>query len=214
MVVMARTGETGAKGISAFLVPKDTIGVSFGQPEKKLGWRAQPTCDVVFDQAKIPKRFLLGDVGQGFKLAMKALDGGRVNIAACALGTASSALQQTQTYCSERQQFGQRLDAFQNTQFALADMATDLVASQLMVYKAATALDGGHVDATQLCAMAKRFATDKCYAICDTALQLHGGYGYIQDYPLERYLRDLRVHRILEGSNEIMRLVIARELLK
>ncbi len=216
MVVMARTDDTlsGAGGISAFLVPKDTPGVSFGKPERKLGWRAQPTCDVVFEQVSIPKRFLLGEKGQGFKIAMKALDGGRVNIAACALGTAENAFSVARRYCRERKQFHQHLDQFQNTQFMLADMATDLAASKLMVYRAAASLDEQASDATQWCAMAKRFATDQCYTVCDQALQLHGGYGYIQDYPVERYLRDLRVHRILEGTNEIMRLVIARELLK
>jgi hypothetical protein len=213
-VVMARTGGDGPKGISAFIVDAKTPGVSSGANEKKLGWNSQPTCQLMFDDVRLPADALLGVEGDGFKYAMKGLDGGRINIAACSLGGAGEALDVALDYTATRKQFGKALSDFQATQFRLADMATHLDASRLMVYRAAAALDGGSADATKFCAMAKRFATDTCWQIVDEALQLHGGYGYLKDYPIERLLRDLRVHRILEGTNEIMRVIIAREMLK
>ncbi len=213
-VVMARTGGDGPKGISAFIVDAKTPGVSFGANEKKMGWNSQPTCQLMFDDARLPADALLGVEGDGFKYAMKGLDGGRINIAACSLGGAGAALDAAISYTETRQQFGKSLQAFQATQFRLADMATHLDASRLMVYRAAAALDAQSLDATKFCAMAKRFATDTCWQVVDEALQLHGGYGYLKDYPIERLLRDLRVHRILEGTNEIMRVIIAREMLK
>lgn len=213
-VVMARTGGDGPKGISAFVVDAKTPGVSFGANEKKMGWNSQPTCQLMFDDARIPADALLGVEGDGFKYAMKGLDGGRINIAACSLGGAGAALDAAISYTESRQQFGKSLQAFQATQFRLADMATHLDASRLMVYRAAAALDVQSPEATKFCAMAKRFATDTCWQVVDEALQLHGGYGYLKDYPVERLLRDLRVHRILEGTNEIMRVIIAREILK
>lgn len=212
-LVMARTGGPGAGGISAFLVEKDTPGLGFGAQEKKLGWKSQPTSIVTFDGCRVSAANRLGEEGQGFRIAMRGLDGGRVNIAACSLGAARACLERSLAYVQERRQFGQRLADFQNTQFQLADMATELEAARLMVWRAAASLDRGAADATTACAMAKRLATDLCFGIVDRALQLHGGYGYIQDYEIERYLRDTRVHRILEGTNEIMRLIIARRLL-
>ncbi len=212
-LVMARTGADGAGGISAFIVDKDTPGVSFGANERKMGWNAQPTRQVTFDDALVSADQRLGPEGDGFKYAMAGLDGGRINIAACSLGGAGAALDAAVAYTQERTQFGKAISAFQNTQFALADMATDLDAARLMVYRAACALDDKDPAATRYAAMAKRFATDACHAIADQALQLHGGYGYLQDYPVERIVRDLRVHRILEGTNEIMRVIIARDLL-
>ena len=213
-LVMARTSADGPKGVSAFLVPKDAPGLSFGGQEKKMGWASQPTSQVIFDDCKVPARNRLGEEGQGFTFAMKGLDGGRVNIAACSLGGASMATKAAARYAAERKQFGQPLSDFQATQFKLADMATDLAASRLMVYRAAAALDAGEPRTRELCAMAKRFATDACWRVVDEALQLHGGYGYIRDYGMEQSLRDLRVHRILEGTNEIMRTIIARRVLK
>ena len=212
-LVMARTGGPGAGGISAFLVEKDTPGLGYGAQEKKLGWKSQPTSAIAFDGCRVPAVNRLGEEGQGFKIAMRGLDGGRVNIAACSLGAARACLERSLAYVQERRQFGQALAEFQNTRFQLADMATELEAARLMVWRAAAALDRGATDATMHCAMAKRLATDLCFGIIDRALQLHGGYGYIQDYEIERFLRDARVHRILEGTNEIMRLIIARRLL-
>lgn len=211
--VMCRTGEEGAKGISCILVEKDTPGLSFGENEKKLGWNSQPTAMVNFDDCKVPAENLVGAEGQGFRIAMAGLDGGRINIAACSLGGARAALEASLSYVKDRKAFGQAIADFQATQFRLADMATELEAARLMVHRAATSLDAKSPEATQHAAMAKRFATDIGYRIVDEALQLHGGYGYLKDYPIERLLRDLRVHRILEGTNEIMRVIIARKLL-
>jgi hypothetical protein len=213
-VVMARTGGDGAGGVSAIVVEKDTPGLSFGAPEKKLGWRSQPTAMVHFDNVCVPAANRIGDEGQGFRFAMMGLDGGRLNIAACALGGAGQSFEAAKAYLAERKQFGRPLKDFQALQFKLADMATDLEAARLMVRRAAAALDAGDPAATKLCAMAKRFATDAAFDVANQALQLHGGYGYLRDYPLERTVRDLRVHQILEGTNEIMRVIIARELLR
>jgi len=213
-VVMARTGGEGAGGVSAIVVEKDTPGLSFGPPEKKLGWKSQPTAMVHFDNVRVSVANRIGDEGQGFRFAMMGLDGGRINIAACALGGAGQAYETAKAYMTERQQFGRALKDFQALQFKLADMATDLEAAQLMVRRAAAALDAGDPAATRLCAMAKRFATDAAFDVANQALQLHGGYGYLKDFPLERIVRDLRVHQILEGTNEIMRVIIARELLR
>jgi alkylation response protein AidB-like acyl-CoA dehydrogenase len=213
-VVMARTGGEGAKGISAFVVDKDTPGLSFGAQEKKMGWNAQPTAIVSFDDCRVPAANLLGQEGDGFRYAMMGLDGGRLNIAACSLGGARLALETAQEYVASRKQFGKALAEFQNTQFKLADMATQLDSARLMVLRGAWAIDTGHPEKTKWCAMAKRLATDSCFQIADEALQLHGGYGYLKDYPLERIVRDLRVHRILEGTNEIMRVITAREMLR
>ena len=211
-VVMVRTGGEGAKGISAFVVDKDTPGLSFGANEKKMGWNAQPTAVVSFDDCRVPVANLVGEEGAGFKYAMAGLDGGRLNIAACSLGGARLALETAQEYVTTRKQFGQAIGQFQALQFRLADMATDLEAARLMVQRGAWAIDNNHPEKTKWCAMAKRLATDACFQLADEALQLHGGYGYLKDYPLERIVRDLRVHRILEGTNEIMRVIIAREL--
>ncbi|MFN4287057.1 MAG: acyl-CoA dehydrogenase family protein [Brevundimonas sp.] len=213
-VVMARTGEDGPRGISTFVVDKDTPGLGFGAQEKKMGWNAQPTAIVSFDDCRVPARNLLGKEGDGFRYAMMGLDGGRLNIAACSLGGARLALETAQSYAATRKQFGKSLDAFQNTQFKLADMATALDAARLMVLRGAWAIDTRHPDKTKWCAMAKRMATDACFEIADDALQIHGGYGYLKDYPLERIVRDLRVHRILEGTNEIMRVITAREMMR
>jgi alkylation response protein AidB-like acyl-CoA dehydrogenase len=213
-VVMARTGEAGPKGISAFVVEKDTPGLSFGAQEKKMGWNSQPTAVVSFDDCRVPAANLLGKEGDGFRYAMMGLDGGRLNIAACSLGGARLALETAQAYVATRKQFGKALNEFQNTQFKLADMATQLEAARLMVLRGAWAIDTGHPEKTKWCAMAKRLATDACFQIADEALQLHGGYGYLKDYPLERIVRDLRVHRILEGTNEIMRVITAREMMR
>ncbi|HRO32655.1 MAG TPA: acyl-CoA dehydrogenase family protein [Brevundimonas sp.] len=213
-VVMARTGEPGPKGISAFVVDLGTPGLSFGAQEKKMGWNSQPTAIVSFDDCRIPVANLLGDEGAGFRYAMMGLDGGRLNIAACSLGGARLALETAQAYVATRKQFGKALNEFQNTQFKLADMATQLEAARLMVLRGAWAIDTGHPEKTKWCAMAKRLATDACFQIADEALQLHGGYGYLKDYPLERIVRDLRVHRILEGTNEIMRVITAREMMR
>lgn len=213
-VVMARTGADGPKGISTFVVEKDTPGLSFGAQEKKMGWNSQPTAIVAFDDCRIPAANLLGKEGDGFRYAMMGLDGGRLNIAACSLGGARLALETTQAYVTTRKQFGKSLADFQNTQFKLADMATQLEACRLMVLRGAWAIDTNHPEKTKWCAMAKRMTTDACFQIADEALQLHGGYGYLKDYPLERIVRDLRVHRILEGTNEIMRVITAREMLR
>lgn len=213
LVVMARTGEEGAKGISAFVVPADANGVSYGKPEEKMGWNAQPTRMVSFDNVEVPVEYRLGSEGEGFKLAMQGLDGGRINIATCSVGTAQQALNTASSYMHERQQFGKPLATFQALQFKLADMATELVAARQMVRLAACKLDNQNPDKTTYCAMAKRFATDIGFNVCNEALQIHGGYGYIKEYPLERHVRDVRVHQILEGTNEIMRVIIARRLL-
>ncbi|TOG13854.1 acyl-CoA dehydrogenase [Vibrio parahaemolyticus] len=213
LVVMARTGEAGAKGVSAFVVPAQADGISYGRKEPKMGWNSQPTRAVTFENVVTPASHLLGEEGQGFIFAMKGLDGGRINIATCSVGTAQQALNQATRYMQERKQFGKSLAQFQALQFKLADMATELVAARQLVRYAASKLDRGDSDATTYCAMAKRFATDVGFQICDQALQIHGGYGYIKEYPMERYFRDVRVHQILEGTNEIMRLIIARRLL-
>ncbi|MGR5320514.1 acyl-CoA dehydrogenase family protein [Vibrio alfacsensis] len=213
LVVMARTGDAGAKGVSAFVVPADAHGVSYGRKEPKMGWNSQPTRAVMFDNVSIPSSHLLGEEGQGFVFAMKGLDGGRINIATCSIGTAQQALNHAAQYMQERKQFGKPLAQFQALQFKLADMVTELVAARQLVRYAASKLDRGDPDATTYCAMAKRFATDVGFQVCDQALQLYGGYGYIKEYPMERYFRDVRVHQILEGTNEIMRLIIARRFL-
>ena len=212
-VVMARTGGGGAGGISAFVVEKGAQGLSFGPPERKLGWNAQPTAAIHFDDVRVPEENRLGAEGMGFRGAMMGLDGGRLNIAACSLGGASLALELALAHLAQRKQFGRALTDFQALRFRLADMATDLEAARLMVRRGAAALDAGSPQATKLCAMAKRFATDAGFAVANQALQLHGGSGYLRDFPLERIVRDLRVHQILEGTNEIMRVIIARELL-
>ena len=214
LIVMARTGEDGARGISCFLVPGDAEGVRYGRNELKMGWRAQPTRTITFEGVRIPAGNRIGPEGQGFVYAMKGLDGGRINIASCSLGAAQAALEQSLRYVEERKQFGKPLSEFQALQFRLADMLTDLTASRQMVRLAAHKLDAGDAEASLYCAMAKRFATDRCFELCNQALQLHGGYGYLNDYPLERWVRDSRVHQILEGTNEIMRVIIARRLLE
>lgn len=213
LVVMVRTGEAGPKGISAVVVPADAEGIIYGKAEEKMGWNAQPTRLVTFENVRIPKSHLLGNEGDGFTFAMQGLDGGRINIATCSIGTAQQALNTATEYMKEREQFGKPLAAFQALQFKLADMATELVAARQMVRLAAFKLDTQDPEKTAYCAMAKRFATDIGFTVCDEALQLHGGYGYIKEYPLERHVRDVRVHKILEGTNEIMRLIIARRLL-
>ncbi len=213
LIVMARTGQDGPKGISAFAVPADAPGITYGRQEEKMGWHSQPTCGITFENVRVPLANRLGEEGEGFVFAMKGLDGGRINIASCSLGGAQAALDQARRYLGERRQFGKPLAEFQALQFRLADMATNLAASRQMVHTAAARLDAGSADATTWCAMAKRFATDTCFNIVDEALQLHGGYGYIREFPIERLLRDLRVHRILEGTNEVMRMIIARRLL-
>lgn len=213
LVVMVRTGEAGAKGISAVVIPANAEGVIYGKAEEKMGWNAQPTKLITFDNVKIPRENLLANEGEGFTLAMKGLDGGRINIATCSIGTAQQALNTAMTYMQEREQFGKPIAAFQGLQFKLADMATELVAARQLVRLAAYKLDQNDPEKTAYCAMAKRFATDIGFQVCDAALQIHGGYGYIKEYPLERYFRDVRVHQILEGTNEIMRVIIARRLL-
>ncbi len=213
-VVMARSGGAGAGGVSTFVVESGTPGLSFGAQERKMGWCNQPTAMVNFDNCVIPAENRVGDEGQGFRIAMRGLDGGRINIASCSLGGATCALETARDYLTVRKQFGRPLSEFQGLQFRLADMATELEAARLMVRRAAAALDAGDPAATRLAAMAKRFATDAGFEIANQALQLHGGYGYLKDYPLERIVRDLRVHQILEGTNEIMRVIIAREMLR
>ncbi len=213
LVVMVRTGEAGAKGISALAIPADLEGIIYGKAEEKLGWNAQPTRQITFDNVKVPVENLLGSEGEGFAMAMKGLDGGRINIATCSIGTAQQALNTAMEYMQEREQFGKPIAAFQGLQFKLADMATELVAARQLVRLAAFKLDQNDPEKTAYCAMAKRFATDIGFQVCDAALQIHGGYGYIKEYPLERHFRDVRVHQILEGTNEIMRVIIARRLL-
>ncbi|MDQ2103792.1 isobutyryl-CoA dehydrogenase [Azospirillum isscasi] len=211
-VCMVRTGEPGPKGISCLVVEKGTPGLSFGKQEHKLGWKSQPTAAVIFENCRVPVANRIGGEGEGFRIAMKGLDGGRLNIAACSVGGARFCLEQAVAYTAERKQFGKPLNAFQALQFKLADMATELDAARLMLHRAAASLDAGSPDATMHCAMAKRFATDAGFQVVNEALQLHGGYGYIKEYPIERIFRDLRVHQILEGTNEIMRVIIARQL--
>ncbi|MBL4823206.1 MAG: acyl-CoA dehydrogenase family protein [Colwellia sp.] len=213
LVVMVRTGEAGPKGISALAIPADLDGIIYGKAEEKLGWNAQPTRQITFDNVRVPVENLLGNEGEGFSMAMKGLDGGRINIATCSIGTAQQALNSAMGYMQEREQFGKPLAAFQGLQFKLADMATELVAARQLVRLAAYKLDQNDPEKTAYCAMAKRFATDIGFQVCDAALQIHGGYGYIKEYPLERHFRDVRVHQILEGTNEIMRVIIARRLL-
>jgi alkylation response protein AidB-like acyl-CoA dehydrogenase len=214
LVVMARTGGDGPGGISAFVVAADSPGITYGRKEEKMGWNSQPTRAITFEDVRVPARQRLGEEGQGFRIAMKGLDGGRINIATCSVGAAQAALDAARAHMLERRQFKQRLADFQALQFKLADMATELVAARQMVRLAATRLDARAPDASTYCAMAKRFATDVGFRVCNDALQLHGGYGYIKEYPLERYLRDARVHQILEGTNEIMRVIVARRLLE
>ncbi len=213
LVVMTRTGDEGPGGITALLIPADAEGVSYGKKEHKMGWNAQPTRMVSFENVRVPVSNRLGAEGQGFAIAMEGLDGGRINIATCSVGTAQQALEDAVAYVTERKQFDSTIADFQNTQFKLADMATELVASRQMIRLAASKLDRGDPQATTYCAMAKRFATDAGFTICNQALQLFGGYGYIKEYPVERYVRDTRVHQILEGTNEIMRVIIGRRLL-
>ena len=210
---MARTGGSGPKGVSAFAVPANAPGISYGKKERKMGWNAQPTRMIAFDNVEIDANWRLGEEGQGFKMAMQGLDGGRINIATCSVGTAQQALNLANAYLREREQFQKPIATFQALQFKLADMATELVAARQLVRMAACKLDANHPDNSTYCAMAKRFATDVGFKVCNEALQLHGGYGYINEYPLERHVRDVRVHQILEGTNEIMRVIIARRLL-
>jgi hypothetical protein len=211
-VCMVRTGADGPKGISCIVVEKGTKGLSFGKNEEKMGWRSQPTAQVIFEDCRVPVANRIGGEGDGFRIAMMGLDGGRINIGACSLGTARAALDAAVRYANERKQFGKQLSEFQATQFKLADMATELEASRLMIWHAASALDEREPRATMLCAMAKRYASDAAFKIANDALQIHGGYGFLKDFPLERHVRDLRVHQILEGTNEIMRVIIAREM--
>ncbi|MBE4486305.1 acyl-CoA dehydrogenase family protein [Vibrio parahaemolyticus] len=213
LVVMARSCGEGAGGVSAFVVPADIEGISYGKKEAKMGWNCQPTRMITFENVRIPADYLLGEEGEGFKFAMLGLDGGRINIATCSVGTAQQALNEAKQYMTERKQFGRSLAQFQALQFKLADMATELVAARQMVRLAAAKLDAQHSEKSAYCAMAKRFATDVGFKVCDQALQIHGGYGYIKEYPVERHFRDVRVHQILEGTNEIMRLIISRRLL-
>lgn len=213
-VVMARTGDAGAGGISAFVVENGTAGLSFGANEKKMGWNAQPTRQVIMEDLRVPAANRLGPEGAGFKIAMAGLDGGRLNIGACSLGGAQAALDKTIAYMSDRQAFGRRLTDFQALQFKLADMATELEAARTLLWRAAAALDAKDPEATKLCAMAKRFATDVAFKVANDALQLHGGYGYLAEYGIEKIVRDLRVHQILEGTNEIMRLIVSRKLIE
>ena len=213
-VAMVRTGDEGAKGVSCFIIEKGTPGLSFGANEKKMGWNNQPTAQVIFEDCRVPVENRIGEEGEGFKFAMMGLDGGRLNIAACSLGTAQRAFDMALEYAKTREQFGQSIAEFQAIQFKLADMATDLEAARLMLYEAAKTLDEGKAEKTRKSAMAKRFVTDTCFNVANEALQIHGGYGYLQDYEVERMVRDLRVHQILEGTNEIMRMIIARDLLK
>src|SRR6187431_2313163 len=213
-LTMVRTGEDGAKGISCLAIEKDMPGVSFGAPEKKLGWHAQPTAALILDQVRVPAENLIGGEGEGFRIAMAGLDGGRINIGACSLGGGQRCLDEAIGYTKERRQFGKPIADFQNTQFTLADMATELEAARALLYLAAAKVTAEAPDKTRFAAMAKRLATDTGSAVADRALQLHGGYGYLQDYPIERFWRDLRVHSILEGTNQIMRLIVGRDLLR
>jgi alkylation response protein AidB-like acyl-CoA dehydrogenase len=213
-VCMVRTGEDGPKGISCLVVEKGTPGLSFGKKERKMGWNSQPTAQVIFEDCRVPVADRIGAEGEGFRIAMMGLDGGRINIGACSVGTARAALDEAKTYVTDRRQFGRAISEFQATQFKLADMATELEAARLMIRCAADALDKKQPRATMLCAMAKRLASDTGFKIANDALQLHGGYGYLKDFPAERHVRDLRVHQILEGTNEIMRVIVAREMFR
>ncbi len=213
-VCMVRTGEEGPRGISCLVIEKGTKGLSFGKKEKKMGWNSQPTAQVIFEDCRVPVANRVGGEGEGFRIAMAGLDGGRINIGACSVGTARASLEEAIAYAHERKQFGRPITDFQASQFKLADMATELEAARLMIRNAASALDRRDPRATMLCAMAKRHASDAAFQIANDALQLHGGYGYLKDFPIERHVRDLRVHQILEGTNEIMRVIVARELLR
>ena len=213
-LVMARTSDQGAKGVSTFIVEKDAPGLSFGATEKKMGWNAQPTAQIIMEDCKVSEKNRVGAEGEGFKFAMSGLDGGRINIGACSLGGAQKALNASIKYTSERKQFGKFISDFQNTEFMLADMATELEASRMMIYRGADMIDKGIVNVSAACAMAKRYSTDMCSKIADNALQLHGGYGYLSEYEIEQIVRDLRVHQILEGTNQIMRVIISRSLLR
>jgi len=213
-VLMARTSDDGAKGVSTFIIEKGAPGLSFGANERKMGWKSQPTAQVILDEVRVPAANRIGEEGHGFRFAMAGLDGGRLNIAACALGGAQLALDKAVSYAKERKQFGKAIADFQSAQFKLADMETELQAARVMLYEAAGRLDGKMPDATRWCAMAKRFVTDTAFKVANDALQIHGGYGYLADYHIERIVRDLRVHQILEGTNEIMRVIISRDMLK
>jgi alkylation response protein AidB-like acyl-CoA dehydrogenase len=213
-LTMVRTGEDGPKGISALVIEKDMPGVSFGAQERKLGWHSQPTAQVNFDSVRVPAENLIGAEGEGFRIAMMGLDGGRLNIGACSLGGAQRCLDEAIRYTRERKQFGKAIADFQNTQFTLADMATELEAARALLYLAAAKVTAGTPDKTRFAAMAKRLATDTGSSVVDRALQLHGGYGYLMDYPIERFWRDLRVHSILEGTNQVMRMIVGRELVR
>lgn len=213
-VLMARTSDDGAKGVSTFMIEKGTPGLSFGANERKMGWKSQPTAQVILDEVRVPAANRIGEEGHGFRFAMAGLDGGRLNIAACALGGAQLALDLAVSYAKDRKQFGKAIADFQSVQFKLADMETELQAARVMLYEAAGRLDGKMPDATRWCAMAKRFVTDTAFKVANDALQIHGGYGYLADYHVERIVRDLRVHQILEGTNEIMRVIISRDILK
>jgi alkylation response protein AidB-like acyl-CoA dehydrogenase len=213
-VTMVRTGEDGPKGISCLVIDKDTPGVSFGANERKLGWHSQPTRQVMFDNVRVPVANRLGTEGEGFRIAMMGLDGGRLNIGACSLGGAQRCLDESIAYVKDRRQFGKAIAEFQNTQFTLADMATELEAARALLYLAAAKVTDNTPDKTRFAAMAKRLATDTGSSVVDRALQLHGGYGYLMDYPIERFWRDLRVHSILEGTNQVMRMIVGRDLLK
>ncbi|MGW8135048.1 acyl-CoA dehydrogenase family protein [Sphingomonas zeae] len=213
-VTMVRTGEEGPKGISCLVIDKDTPGVSFGANERKLGWHSQPTRQVMFDNVRVPVANRLGAEGEGFRIAMMGLDGGRLNIGACSLGGAQRCLDESVAYVKDRRQFGKAIAEFQNTQFTLADMATELEAARALLYLAAAKVTANAPDKTRFAAMAKRLATDTGSSVVDRALQLHGGYGYLMDYPIERFWRDLRVHSILEGTNQVMRMIVGRDLLK
>ena len=213
LVLMARTGDSGAKGISCFLIPADLPGIEYGKNEPKMGWKNQPTRLVSLTDVKVSKKNLVGEEGKGFKIAMQGLDGGRINIATCSIGTAQSALEEAQNYMNQREQFGKKISEFQTMQFKIADMVTELIAARTMTRLAASKLDKNDSEATIYSAMAKRFATDVGFNVCNEALQIFGGYGYIQEYPLERYVRDVRVHQILEGTNEIMKMIIGRRMI-
>lgn len=213
LVVMARTGEAGPKGISAFIVPAKIKGLSYGSNEKKMGWNSQPTCIINFDQVVIPEDHILGQEGEGFKIAMKGLDGGRINIGICSVGAGQAALNHTQKYMQERSQFGKTLSRFQALQFKLADMATAVVTARNIIYLAAYKLDTKDFMASTYCALAKKTATDLCFDVCNQAIQVHGGYGYTSEYPVEKLMRDARVHQILEGTNEIMNVIISKSIL-
>lgn len=211
---MARTGDQTQKGISSFAVPADLEGISFGKNEKKLGWNSQPTRLIHFNNVEVPAENLLGEEGVGFKIAMMGLDGGRINIGSCSVGAAQSALNHAQKYMHEREQFGKPLAQFQALQFAISDMVTNIISSRQMIRLAASKLDNKDPQATTYCAMAKYHATDLCFNACNQAIQIFGGYGYMQDYPVERLMRDARAHQILEGTNEVMRLIVSRRLLE